>query len=920
MRNELQQSDIPLNQGSNEMPRAGLKQSQTIPGMAMSLANAGICNFRLRRVALKVLAIIGLTLIGTATAQAAIPASERAVLQDLYLYTDGADWYPPARAGWNGAPGSECSWFGITCNSQGNSVIAIRLAGVQMYGSLPALSGLPNLEVLDVRTTASGGFTFHNDLYGSIPPLSGLTKLREFRANNSPLSGSIPSLEGLVNLHVFECRFCGLSGGIPPLNELTQLETFDVTENQLSGPLPALAGLTSLSVFSVRRNHLNGSLPAVAGLSNLQIFDAYSNLFSGDVPDLTGMPRLEIFSAARNQLDGQIRGLSALPKLTSFDVSENLLTGNIPSLADLPLLHDIQVNANRLTGNIPALSSLTHLEGFYASYNQLSGSLPEAPSSLLLAPDLYGNGNARVCPNRLTPENTPPSMTDLDWETVTRIAPWSQDCVANPLWKTTFSLSTSLNPAFVGETVAFTALVWGMNPTGTVSLTARSNRPFHDNPMITLCEDVPLLDSKVTCTTDNLQTDGSSISIFFHYSGDSQNAPIDRSLDAVASLNVRYQPTVITTTANPAMVGEPVDLVGARGPGDDDDGPMYFYEGRVLLCGDVPVHDKDGQMTGHCIARFTTPGPHSIFVIHNPGNFYAETGFVPLIQNVVAAAPFDADQFALTGAWYNPVTSGQGFSFQAFPDHAGSGIATMGGDWQTFDAVGHQNWFTVQGNLTQSHGSTYNLAIGQTAGGNFDALPISPASLVGNGSLTFHDCTHATLEFSLNDGRSGTIPYVRLAPPSACSTAVPAVMPPASQLPEHYNDVLHSGAWYDPATSGQGLQVEFIPSRNTFLASWVTYAPQGSPSTGIERQRSFALEYHDYTPGDLSISGIPIIATSGGVFNQPSTVARVQVGSADVVFTSCTSMTMTYTFTEGEFAGLSGTINQTTIVPNPACR
>jgi hypothetical protein len=114
--------------------------------------------------------------------------------------------------------------------------------------------------------------------------------------------------------------------------------------------------------------------------------------------------------------------------------------------------------------------------------------------------------------------------------------------------------------------------------------------------------------------------------------------------------------------------------------------------------------------------------------------------------------------------------------------------------------------------------------------------------------------------------------------------------------------------------------MEFIPSRNTFIGSWVTYAPLGNPSTGIERQRSFALEYHDYTPGDLSMTGVPIIATSGGVFNQPSSVQRVQVGTADIAFTSCSSMTLSYTFTEGEFSGLSGTIAQSTIIPNASCQ
>ncbi|MBS0569710.1 MAG: hypothetical protein JSS28_03820, partial [Proteobacteria bacterium] len=69
------------------------------------------------------LASIGLLCSGMAAVHAAIPASERQVLLNLYAYTDGIDWDPQYQGGWNGPAGTECTWYGITCDAQGATVI-----------------------------------------------------------------------------------------------------------------------------------------------------------------------------------------------------------------------------------------------------------------------------------------------------------------------------------------------------------------------------------------------------------------------------------------------------------------------------------------------------------------------------------------------------------------------------------------------------------------------------------------------------------------------------------------------------------------------------------------------------------------------------------------------------------------------------
>jgi hypothetical protein len=74
-----------------------------------------------------------------------------------------------------------------------------------------------------------------------------------------------------------------------------------------------------------------------------------------------------------------------------------------------------------------------------------------------------------------------------------------------------------------------------------------------------------------------------------------------------------------------------------------------------------------------------------------------------------------------------------------------------------------------------------------------------------------------------------------------------------------------------------------------------------------------------YTPGNLDLEHVPIYTTTDGRFNQPGTVNREVVGSADITFTSCTTMTFDYAFTTGEFAGLSGSIEEHNLAPAPGC-
>ena len=175
---------------------------------------------------------------GGAWAQPApgIPASERTVLLNLYTSTAGATW--TNRTNWNGAAGTECTWYGVTCNNTRNRVMSISLDENNLIGTLPS-----NLNAL---TNMAGFAVGGNRLTGAIPALTGLTNLAHFDVSGNQLTGAIPALTGLTSLDYFDVSGNGLTGSIPALTGLTQLESLFVDRNQLTGPIPPVTGLDRL--------------------------------------------------------------------------------------------------------------------------------------------------------------------------------------------------------------------------------------------------------------------------------------------------------------------------------------------------------------------------------------------------------------------------------------------------------------------------------------------------------------------------------------------------------------------------------------------------------------------------------------------------------------------------------------------------
>jgi hypothetical protein len=140
---------------------------------------------------------------------AAIPATERQALIALYNSTHGDSMWlvnsgwkePPLHRDGFAMPGTENTWYGITCDAGNTSVQNLNLDFNQYTGRFsipsegipPELGNLVNLQYLSLNG---------DELTGSIPPeLGNLANLQYLSLNGNQLTGSIPpELINMTNL------------------------------------------------------------------------------------------------------------------------------------------------------------------------------------------------------------------------------------------------------------------------------------------------------------------------------------------------------------------------------------------------------------------------------------------------------------------------------------------------------------------------------------------------------------------------------------------------------------------------------------------------------------------------------------------------------------------------------------------------
>ncbi len=302
--------------------------------------------------------------------------------------------------------------------------------------------------------------------------------------------------------------------------------------------------------------------------------------------------------------------------------------------------------------------------------------------------------------------------------------------------------------------------------------------------------------------------------------------------------------------------------------------------------------------TGHFI-REDVPGPYADWL----------TAFIDTVQPAI-----DADQFDLSGGWFEPETSGQGLMIDIQDSGArgaGSSPYFFAG-WFTYtDTVGgveQQAWYTLEG-VGEPGRRGFDLEILRPTTGQFESgAPVAPQRL-GVASIVFSSCTQATLDYAFDasaGGRSGQVRLQRLLPNVSCEAGTRTANAPQS--------FLSTGGWYVPGMDGQGLLFEFNPTQPTLFGAWFTYAPAGA-TPGL---RWYSLQAPSVTVSQTRFDAVPIYANTGGRFDTPGAPTLAPVGSADLELSGdCRQITLSYRFSAGELAGRSGTQRLQRLGPVP---
>lgn len=143
---------------------------------------------------------------------------------------------------------------------------------------------------------------------------------------------------------------------------------------------------------------------------------------------------------------------------------------------------------------------------------------------------------------------------------------------------------------------------------------------------------------------------------------------------------------------------------------------------------------------------------------------------------VLPAAPAFAINRGISGAWFNPPTSGQGFLIDVEPQTQFMFVA-----WFTYERAGattsagklgatDHRWLTAQGTYT---GDTATLQLFRTTGGRFDQGGGTSTTNVGTLTLRFESCTAGTASYAIttDGGLAGNIPIQRVIPGSEADCA-----------------------------------------------------------------------------------------------------------------------------------------------------
>ncbi|MCH8056663.1 MAG: FG-GAP repeat protein [Proteobacteria bacterium] len=107
----------------------------------------------------------------------------------------------------------------------------------------------------------------------------------------------------------------------------------------------------------------------------------------------------------------------------------------------------------------------------------------------------------------------------------------------------------------------------------------------------------------------------------------------------------------------------------------------------------------------------------------------------------------------------------------------------------------------------------------------------------------------------------------------------------------------HAGAWFNPATAGQGQFIDVEPAEKFMFISWFTYTDAASANPNDQRWLTAQGNYSGNT------ATLDLFETLGGKFDDPQAVTTTQIGEVTLSFNDCGQGLMTYSLDEEKLQG-----------------
>jgi Leucine-rich repeat (LRR) protein len=354
---------------------------------------------------------------------------------------------------------SVCTWTGVTCAPQTESVIGLTLSGLDLTGAIPerTIGKLTKLQHLDLSNNRISnlcddmwelGSTLKylnlsfNYISGTLSDnIGNFGALESLDLSHNGFTGEVPrALGSITSLSVLNLAYNRFTGTIPDdILRCQNLVSIDLSNNLLNGSVPDNIGniLKSLKKLNLGGNRINGRLPNISDLVSLTYLNLSSNSIQGPIPAVFHEP-LETIDLSNNQFDGYIPNVD-LTTLVYLDLSMNKITGqfsdgfdwygslkhlnlafnkfsvqSFPSLGKLSSLEYLNMSNSSLTGQIPSdFSQLVSLKTLDLSQNYISGQIPDFSVEDLQIIDLSVNNLTGQIPEPL--ERKIPSMQKFNF-------------------------------------------------------------------------------------------------------------------------------------------------------------------------------------------------------------------------------------------------------------------------------------------------------------------------------------------------------------------------------------------------------------------------------------------------------------------------------------------------------------------------